>query len=107
MYPRRVCLPNVVTRTSRFWFTHGFSSDTNCATLLSAIAFNGGVLDLGFVTLATANRNSDNVIDGTDAFIEALGFYWRGTGSTGEPNGTQGSKLKSSGRMCRAQTIGG
>jgi hypothetical protein len=92
----------VVTRTSRFWFTHGFSSDTNCATLLKAIAFNGGVLDLGFVTLATANRNSDNVIDATDAFIEALGFYYRGTGSTGEPGGTQGQKLKSSG-LCVAR----
>src|ERR1019366_4426340 len=79
-----------VTRTSRFWFTHGFSSDTNCATLLKAITFDGGILDLGFVTLATANRNSDNVIDGTDAFIEALAFYYKGTGSTGEPNGSQG-----------------
>jgi hypothetical protein len=92
----------VITRTSRFWFTHGFSSDTNCATLLNAIQFNGGVLDLGFVTLATANRNSDNVIDATDAFIEALSFYWRGTGTTGEPNGTQGAKLKSSG-LCVAR----
>ncbi len=92
----------VVTRTSRFWFTHGFSSDTNCATLLKAITFEGGVLDLGFVTLATANRNSDNVIDATDAFIEALGFYWRGTGRTGEPNGTQNQKLKSSG-LCIAR----
>ena len=91
-----------VTRTSRFWFTHGFSSDTNCATLLKAITFDGGILDLGFVTLATANRNSDNVIDGTDAFIEALGFYYKGTGSTGEPNGTQGQKLKSSG-LCIAR----
>jgi hypothetical protein len=85
-----------VTRTSRFWFTHGFSSDTNCATLLNAITFNGGILDLGFVTLATANRNSDNVIDGTDAFIEALGFYWRANARTGEPDGSQTEKLKSS-----------
>ncbi len=92
----------VVTRTSRFWFTHGFSSDTNCATLLNALQFNGGILDLGFVTIATENRNSDNVIDATDAFIEALGFYWRGTGNTGEPNGTQGQKLKSSG-LCVAR----
>jgi hypothetical protein len=87
---------NVVTRTSRFWFTHGFSSDTNCATLLNAITFGGGILDLGFVTLATANRNSDNVIDGTDAFIEALSFYYKSVKLTGEPNGTQGEKLKSS-----------
>jgi len=91
-----------VTRTSRFWFTHGSSSDANCATLLGAITFNGGVLDLGFVTLATANRNSDNVIDGTDAFIEALGFYWRGAGKTGEPSGTQSLGLKSS-SLCVAR----
>ncbi len=97
-----VASSQVVTRTSRYWFTHGFSSDTNCATLLNAITFNGGILDLGFVTLATQNRNSDNVIDGTDAFIEALGFYYKGTGSTGEPNGTQGLKLKSS-SLCVAR----
>ncbi|HXI82566.1 MAG TPA: hypothetical protein VNL17_00590 [Verrucomicrobiae bacterium] len=97
-----VASSQVVTRTSRFWFTHGFSSDANCATLLGAINFNGGVLDLGFVTLATANRNSDNVIDGTDAFIEALGFYWRGAGKTGEPSGTQSLGLKSSG-LCVAR----
>jgi hypothetical protein len=91
-----------VTRTSRYWFQHGYSSDTNCATLLKAITFDGGILDLGFVTLATQNRNSDNVIDGTDAFIEALGFYYKGTGSTGEPNGTQSQKLKSS-ALCVAR----
>jgi hypothetical protein len=91
-----------VTRTSRFWFTHGFSSDTNCATLLNAITFGGGVLDLGFVTLPTANRNSDNVIDATDAFIEALGFYWKATARTGEPDGSQSQKLKSS-ALCIAR----
>jgi len=93
---------NVVTRNSRFWFTHGFSSETNCVTLLSAITFGGGVLDLGFVTLATANRNSDNVIDGTDAFIEALSFYYKGVKVTGEPNGTQSEKLPSS-ALCIAR----
>ena len=92
----------VVTRTSRFWFTHGFSSDTNCATLLNAITFNGGILDLGFVMLATENRNSDNVIDGTDAFIEALSFYYKSLNLTGEPNGTQSQKLKSS-ALCVAR----
>jgi hypothetical protein len=92
----------VVTRTSRFWFTHGYSSVTNCATLLNAITTSGGILDLGFVTLATENRNYDNVIDGTDAFIEALGFYWRSTGRTGEDRGTQGAKLKAS-SLCTAR----
>jgi hypothetical protein len=97
-----VASSQVVTRTSRFWFTHGYSSDTNCATLLSAIQFNGGILNLGFVTLATANRNSDNVIDATDAFIEALSFYWRGKGRTGEPSGTQGASLGGS-SLCKAR----
>jgi len=92
----------VVTRTSQFWFTHGYASDTNCATLLKAITASGGVLDLGFVTLATENRNSDNVIDATDAFIEALGFYWRSTGRTGESDGSQGAKLKAS-SLCTAR----
>ncbi len=92
----------VVTRTSRFWFTHGFSSDTNCATLLSAINFSGGILDLGFVTLATEDRNGDNVIDGTDAFIEALSFYWRSDSRTGEPTGTQGAKLGGS-SLCKVR----
>ena len=92
----------VVTRTSRFWFTHGYAAETNCATLLKALTASGGILDLGFVTLATENRNPDNVIDGTDAFIEALGFYWRGTGRTGEDRGTQSAKLKSS-SLCTAR----
>jgi hypothetical protein len=92
----------VVTRTSRFWFTHGYGSETNCATLLKAITTNGGILDLGFVTLATENRNSDNVIDGTDAFIEALGFFWRSTGRTGEDRGTQSAKLKAT-SLCTAR----
>ena len=92
----------VVTRTSRFWFTHGFASDTNCVTLLKAITFNGGIMDLGFVTLATQNRNSDNVIDGTDAFIEALSFFYKSAGRTGEPNGSQGAALSAS-SLCRAR----
>lgn len=92
----------VVTRTSRFWFTHGYASETNCATLLQAITASGGILDLGFVTLATENRNSDNVIDGTDAFIEALGFFWKGAGRTGEDRGTQSAKLKGS-SLCKAR----
>jgi hypothetical protein len=92
----------VVTRTSRYWFTHGFSSDTNCATLLAAIQANGGAIDLGFVTLPTANRNADNVIDSNDTFIEALSFYWRSVGRTGEPGGNQSEKLHGS-PLCTAR----
>ena len=93
----------VVTRTARFWFTHGYSlSNTNCATLLKAIAFDGGVIDLGFITLATANRNSDNVIDAYDAFMEALSFYWDSKGRTGEDGGTQSAKLAAS-SLCVAR----
>ena len=93
----------VVTRNSRFWFTHGYSlTDTNCATLLSAIQANGSVMNLGFVTLPTADRNADNVIDAYDTFIEALSFYWRSTGVTGEPGGLQSAKLKAS-TLCTAR----
>jgi hypothetical protein len=91
-----------ITRTSRFWFTHGFSSDTNCATLLSAIQLNGGIEDLGFTHLPTADRNGDNVIDASDAFIEALSFYWRSVGRTGENGGTQNANLKGS-ALCTAR----
>jgi len=92
-----------VTRTSRFWFTHGYSTnDTSCATLLSAIQANGSVMALGFTTLPTANRNSDNVIDAYDTLIEALSFYWRSSGVTGEPGGTQADKLKAS-SLCTAR----
>jgi len=92
----------VITRTSRFWFTHGYSSDTNCATLLKALQLNGGALNLGFVTLPTANENADNVIDANDAFMEALSFYWRSQGKTGEIGGTQNAKLKGS-SLCKAR----
>jgi len=91
-----------ITRTSRFWFTHGYSSDTNCATLLGAIQLNGGFVDLGFVRLPTANRNGDNVADATDAFIEALSFFYRSNGLTGEDGGFQNEKLKASG-LCKAR----
>ena len=91
-----------VTRTSRFWFTHGFSSDTNCATLLSAIQLNGGIVSLGFAHLPTANWNSDTSLDATDAFIEALSFNWRSNGRTGEDGGTQSRKLKGS-SVCTAR----
>jgi hypothetical protein len=93
----------VVTRTSRFWFTHGYSlTDTNCATLLAAIQANGSVMDLGFITLPTADRNADNSIDAYDTLIEALSFYYRSTGVTGEPGGLQGARLKAS-ALCVAR----
>jgi hypothetical protein len=93
----------VVTRNSRFWFTHGFSlTDTNCATLLNAIQANGSVMNLGFTVLPTADRNADNVIDAYDTLIEALSFYWRSTGVTGEPGGSQAAKLRAS-ALCVAR----
>ena len=91
-----------ITRTSRYWFNHGFSSDTNCATLLAAIQLNGGIVNLGFARLPTANRNADNVVDANDAFMEALGFYWKSVARTGENGGTQNAKLKGSG-VCVAR----
>ena len=91
-----------ITRTSRFWFTHGYSSDTNCATLLSAIQLNGGIESLGFAHLPTANRNGDGVLDANDAFIEALSFYWKSAARTGENGGTQNAKLKAS-ALCTAR----
>jgi hypothetical protein len=93
----------VITRTSRFWFTHGFSlADTNCATLLNAIQANGSVMELGFINLPTADRNADNVIDAYDTLIEALSFYYRANGLTGEPGGLQGAKLGAS-ALCVAR----
>lgn len=90
------------TRNSRFWSTHGYSSGSNCVTLLNSILINGGVLDLGFLTLPTANRNADNVIDGNDAFIEALSFYWKSVNLTGENGGTQSAKDSGS-KVCKAR----
>jgi hypothetical protein len=92
-----------VTRTSRFWFTHAFNlTDTNCVTLLNAIQANGSVMPLGFATLPTADRNADNVIDAYDTLIEALSFYWRANGVTGEPGGSQADKLQAS-SLCVAR----
>jgi len=85
-----------ISRPSRFWFTHQENSDTNCATLRSAVAASCQVLDLGFVTLPNGFANGDNVEDGEDAMLEALGFYWKSTKYTGEIGGTQSSKSKSS-----------
>jgi hypothetical protein len=91
------------TRTSRFWFTHAFSfSDCTCVTLLKAIQLSGGTVDLGFINLPTANRNSDNVIDSNDALMEALGFNWLSSAKTGENNGLQSQKLSGS-NVCKAR----
>jgi hypothetical protein len=93
----------VVTRTSRFWFTHGYSTnDTTCATLLKAIQINGGRLNLGFISLPTGNHTADNVADANDALIEALSLYWRNSGKTGEDGGLQNQELKGS-RLCKAR----
>jgi hypothetical protein len=93
----------VVTRTSRFWFTHGFNlTDTNCVTLLKAIQANGSIMNLGFLTLPTADRNADDVVDAYDTLIEALSFYWRSSGVTGEPGGSQAAKLGGS-SLCRVR----
>jgi hypothetical protein len=85
-----------VTRTSRFWFTHEQSSDPTCATLLSAIDANCGVLNLGFLNLPNGFQDGTNVKDDEDAMIEALGLYWKSSGLTGEIGGTQNSKSKAS-----------
>jgi hypothetical protein len=85
-----------VTRTSRFWFTHEQSSDPTCATLLSAIDANCGVLNLGFLDLPNGFQDGTNVKDDEDAMIEALGLYWKSSNLTGEIGGTQSSKSKGS-----------
>jgi len=94
-----------ITRDSRFWFTHPYAPDstsTNCATLLSAIMFNGGVMNLGFVRLPVTFENSDNVLDANDALMEALGFYYLSIKRTGEDGNRQSEKLKGS-ELCRAR----
>lgn len=90
------------TRNARFWFTHayyGAAVSTNCANLLDAIKINGSVLDLGFLQLPTTFRDSNNVLDANDALMEALGFYWKSAGRTGENGGTQNRKLGAS-KLC-------
>jgi hypothetical protein len=99
-----------VTRTARFWFEHAFgtSASTNCVNLcvnlLDATRINGGQLNLGFVRLPTTFRNSDSVLDATDALMEALGFYWKSDGRTGEPDGRQGQKLGVS-KLCKQRKL--
>ena len=89
-----------ITRPAQFWFEHAFATGANtncpnsCADLLDAIKINGAIVDLGFVRLPTAYRDSGSVLtDGTNALIEALGFYWKSAGQTGENGGTQNQKL--------------
>ena len=89
-----------VTRSSRFWSTHLYSSDPTCATLSNAVVKivndHCGVLPLGFIDLPQGFRNNDNVKDAADAVIEALGFYWRSVSLTGEIGGSQSQKSKAS-----------
>jgi len=79
-----------ITRDAKYWFTHGSTGVTTgtneptCTTLEQAIIANGGTLSLGFACLPAANHTSDNIIDATDAFIETLGFYYKGAGGVGK-----------------------
>ena len=87
------CLPTTqpaqhsldITRTALYWFTHGYTNDSVCAsaTLEKAITVNGGSLNLGFLCLPTAiyTSNGDPALS---AFMEALGFYYKATGTTGD-----------------------
>ena len=102
-----VTVPSVrtecVTRTARFWFTHVYSANTNCATLLKAIeASTNAAVCLGFLKLPQFYENGDNVKDAVDATIEAMGFYWRSDKYTGETRGVQSAGLKAS-PQCRAR----
>lgn len=86
---------NSATRTARFWFTHPFPTDVNCVNLQDGLQASGvttsGVFqfDLGFITLPVGYRNNSNARDPESAAIEALGFYWRKFGLTGELDGQQ------------------
>ena len=77
--------PFDITRSTSYWFTHVYTNDPICAsaTLEQAIAANGGTLNLGFLTLPTANYTSGNV-PAINALMEALGFYYKGSGVTGD-----------------------
>jgi len=89
-----------ITREARYWFTHAYSENINCATLYRAIGASDNGLQLGFLGLPVDFRNDDSVKDGADALIEALGLYWRSLGRTGEPNGTQSAKQAGS-TLCK------
>ena len=91
-----------LTRSARFWFTHTHSADPACATLLGAIAVNGGSADLGFMQLPVRQENGDGILNSADALIEALGFYYRNLNYTGEDSGTQNQSRLGS-KLCRAR----
>jgi hypothetical protein len=86
-----------VTRTIDFWFSNpaNRAEGNSCATLLKAIDANGGVMDLGFMCLPTAERNGDSVTDSVDALWEAEGFYWKYRNNTGDG--------KDASTLCRAR----
>jgi sugar lactone lactonase YvrE len=93
------------TRTSRFWFTHAYSSnDTSCATLLSALDANVGGISLGFTRLPVFIENNSGVLDVNSALQEALGLYWKTDTKTGENGGTQGAKLTAS-TVCKQRKL--
>lgn len=94
------------TRSARFWFTHPYPVDSNCANLRDAlrasnISTNDSFqLSLGFIELPGGYYNNDYVSDVDDAVIASLGLYWRKTTRTGELGGAQGAALPAS-RLCR------
>ena len=87
-----------VTRPARFWFTHAYATGastncpSSCADLLDAIKINGGALNIGFTNLPTTYYTGSSLTS-TGALMEALGFYWKSAGRTGENGGTQNQKL--------------
>jgi len=93
------------TRNAAFWFTHAYYLDpgsSNCVSLLNAILINGGIMNIGFLTLPTANYTASNVINADDALMEALSFYWKNLNVTGEDGGTQNAKDAGS-MVCKAR----
>jgi len=81
-----VSQPLDITRSALYWFTHGYTNTFafTGATLEQAIVANGGNLNLGFIWLPVQSENSDNVLDSIDTFMEALGFYYKGSGTSGD-----------------------
>jgi hypothetical protein len=95
----------LTTRDAKFWFTHAFSSDNPaCATLQRALQANGGGIDLGFLRLPVFLENGDATKDVNDALQEALGFYWKSSGRTGEGGGSQNQKLAGS-SLCKQRKL--
>ena len=99
---------STATRSARFWFTHPYPAESNCANLRDALIASGTTtndsfqLPLGFITLPGGYFNNDYVTDVEDAVLGALGLYWRKNSRTGELGGTQGYGLAAS-RLCRAR----